>query len=224
VPDRRGSRFLLEVLFLAGLAAALAYARLRTAEIAGVMLAGWALVAALEWVAWRGRPHYRSGLPPRYYVPRLNLPSLPPGFPIAVRHEEQTWIASPAMRTEVLGDWPLAAPGSAAARATPPEADPWLVASLPVAPIEPGTAGRMPEPGFVPTRPASEVEPEVAVVTWSTVRAARAREGPTAFHSLDPLAEEPRRRRRGDEEEPLRVAVPARPPGVRRLPSRWKAG
>ncbi len=216
MPDRRGSRFLLEVLFLAGLAAALAYARLRTAEIAGVMLAGWALVAALEWVAWRGRPHYRSGLPPRYYIPRLNLPPLPPGFPIAVRHEEQKSVASPVVRTEVLGDWPLAAPGSAAARAAPPDFDPWLTASLPVAPIEPGTAGREPEAG-------ATAEPEVAVVTWSTVRAARAREGPTAFHSLDPLAEEPQRRRRGADEEPLRVEVPARPPGVRRLPSRWKA-
>jgi hypothetical protein len=78
VPDRRGSRFLLEALFLAGLATALALARLRSAEIVGAMALGWVLVAVLEWAAWRGRPHYGSGLPPRYYVPRLNLPPAAP--------------------------------------------------------------------------------------------------------------------------------------------------
>ena len=47
------------------------------------------IVAALEWVAWRDEPHYGSGLPPRYYVPQVNLPpaqpleQVPAGYPEA---------------------------------------------------------------------------------------------------------------------------------------------
>ena len=194
------------------------------------MLLGWVLVATLEWVAWRGRPHYGSGLPPRYYVPRLSLPPALPvqasrssGFPTAARAEEPAWIASPAMRTEVLGEWPLAVPGAVAPRAEPPEADPWLVASLPVAPIERDAPPKR-EPVSASGPPAAEVveRGEVVVVAWSTVIAARDRQGPRAIHSLDPFAEQPKRRRGGGDEEPLRVDVPARPPGVRPLPSRWE--
>jgi hypothetical protein len=228
VPDRRGLRFLLEALFLAGLAAALALARLRSAEIAGAMALGWVLVAVLEWAAWRGRPHYGSGLPPRYYVPRLNLPPAASvqaprssGFPTPPRPRETMWTAS-ATRTEVIGDWPLAVPASADPRPAAPESDPWLAVSLPVAPIEREPPRREAQAAPVPGAPAAEVaepaEPEVEPATWSTVIAARVRQGPTAFHSLDPLAEPPRRRRGGSSEEPLRVEVSARPPGVRRLP------
>ena len=74
VLDRRGSRFVLEVLFLAALAAGLTLAKLRPLEIVGVMALGWLVVALLEWAAWRGEPHYGSGLPPRYYVPHVDLP------------------------------------------------------------------------------------------------------------------------------------------------------
>ena len=206
MPDRRGLRFLLEALFLAGLAAALAVARLRSLEIAGVMLLGWLLVAVLEWAAWRGGPHYGSGLPPRYYVPRLNVPPARPT-------QAQVWSGfpapKPAPRREAAVEWPLAAGGSPAARREVAEADPWLVASLPVAPIERDASRREP------------VEPQIDVASWATVAAARAGHAPKALHALDPLAEEPKRRRKGGDEEPPRVEVPARPPGVRSLPSRW---
>jgi hypothetical protein len=210
VPDRRGSRFLFEVLFLAGLAAALAFAHLRSVEIAGAMLLGWVLVAVLEWGAWRGRPHYGSGLPPRYYVPRLNLPPGRPGpgtwtgFPAPKKAEEQTWIVSPAMRTEVMGDWPLATRGVGDPQELG-EVDPWLVASLPVAPLEPGGAPEAAEPNRA---------------TWGVVIAARAREGPRAMHTLDLLEEPPRRKRGGGRDQRLRIEVSARPPGTRPLPSR----
>src|SRR6476659_9682396 len=96
--DRRGSRFLLEVLFLLGLTVALTLANLRPLEIAGVMLIGWVIDAVLEWVAWRGQPHYGSGLPPRYYVPQVTLSPAQPreqfsaGYTEA-RDEAPTWIA-----------------------------------------------------------------------------------------------------------------------------------
>ena len=64
MPERRGFRFALEVLFLAALAAALGFARLRPLAVAGIMLLGWLLVALLEWVTWRGEAHYGRGLPP----------------------------------------------------------------------------------------------------------------------------------------------------------------
>ena len=71
-------------------------AHLRSVEIAGAMLLGWVLVAVLEWAAWRGRPHYGSGLPPRYYVPRLNVPpartahgAACDGLPRAARQDER---------------------------------------------------------------------------------------------------------------------------------------
>ena len=56
--DRRGSRFVLEVLFLLALTVALTLANLRPLEIAGIMLIGWVIVAVLEWVAWREEQVY----------------------------------------------------------------------------------------------------------------------------------------------------------------------
>ena len=187
------------------------------------MAAGWVLVAVLEWSAWRGRPHYGSGLPPRYYVPRLNLPPAAPvqttrssGFPTAQRAQETVWKAAPAVRTETIGDWPLAVPAGGEPRTgAPAYPDPWLEVSLPVAPLERDAAGGE-------TQVAAAPEPEIVLATWSTVIAARTKEGPRAFHLLDPLAEPPRRRRGAGAEGPPRVEVPARPPGVRRLPSRWR--
>src|SRR5437763_3240936 len=144
MPDRRGSRFALEVLFLIALAVGLTLANLRPVEIAGIMLAGWVIVAALEWAAWHEQPHYGSGLPPRYYVPQVNLPPAQPleqvsaGYPEA-RDEAPTWIASAALRSEMLGEWPVAAPAvSRPEQAPEPEVDPdpWTHAEeLPAAPL-----------------------------------------------------------------------------------------
>jgi hypothetical protein len=213
--DRRGSRFAAEALFLAALAVALAFARLDALEIAGAMLLGWIVVAALEWAAWRGEAHFGSGLPPRYYVPPVKLPPPQPleqvdqGYPDASREEAPTWIASAALRAEVLGEWPVAAPveletepveepeevvgqeEEAAVVESPepaPAADPWTVASLPAAPLD---------------EEADDGEP-----------------GPVARHTLDPLAEsEPRRRfaRRATVVVET-VEVAARPRGPRPLP------
>ena len=110
---------MLEVLLLAGLATGLALAKVRPVEIVGVMALGWAVVAIIEWVAWRREPHFGSGLPPRYYVPRTSLPPAQPleqvyaGYPDPQREEAPTWIASAALREQLLEDWPLAGPGEA---------------------------------------------------------------------------------------------------------------
>jgi hypothetical protein len=232
--DRRGSRFLLEVLFLLGLTVALTLANLRPVEIAGVMLVGWVIVALLEWVAWRDQPHYGSGLPPRYYVPQVNLPPAQPleqvsaGYPEA-RDEAPTWIASPALRAEMLGEWPVAsaAVDEAAVDAVSVDTDPWTQAEeLPAAPLgELDPAALEPSPPLIPppvsvpaaakqvtalperVRPALDVE-----LVRSAQRVAR--------YSLDPLADPQPRRRFGrvTVPEPEGVEVPARPEGARALP------
>src|SRR3954453_2153479 len=158
--DRRGSRFVLEVLFLLALAVALTLTNLSPLEIAAVMLVGWVVVALFEWAAWRDEPHYGSGLPPRYYVPQVNLPPAQPleqvasGYPEA-RDEAPTWIASAALREEMLGDWPVAAPLPEPPVSEPPvslppvsEPEPWAVEHVePVAVVEPEVE---PEPEPVP--------------------------------------------------------------------------
>jgi hypothetical protein len=215
--DRRGSRFALEALFLVGLAVAVTLAKLDPLEIAGVMLLGWLVVALLEWAAWRGRPHYGSGLPPRYYVPNVNLPPAQPleqvqvGYPEAHRDEAPTWIASAALREEVLGEWPHATP-------LPVELPAELPAELP------------PEP--------EDEQPDHEAEQWAPVALPDVREDPdpepaadgtavtagrgVARYSLDPLGDPPPRRRfgRGGTETLQSVDVPARPGGVRELPGR----
>ena len=237
--DRRGSRFLLEVLFLLGLTVALTLANLRPLEIAGVMLIGWVIVALLEWVAWRDEPHYGSGLPPRYYVPQVSLPPAQPleqfsaGYPEA-RDEAPTWIASAALRAEMLGEWPVAAAAvdEAAVEAVSVEAvsvdsDPWTQAEeLPAAPLgEVDPAGLEPSPPLIPppvSGPAG-AEPVAALpervrpaLDVELVRSAQR----LARYSLDPLADPQPRRRFGrvTVAEPEGVEVPARPEGARPLP------
>src|SRR3954468_20581170 len=123
--DRRGSRFVLEVLFLLALAVALTLTNLSPLEIAAVMLVGWVVVALFEWAAWRDEPHYGSGLPPRYYVPQVNLPPAQPlaqvasGYPEA-RDEARTWVPSAALGEEMLGEWPVAAPRVSEPPVSPP--------------------------------------------------------------------------------------------------------
>ncbi len=72
---RRGlRRFILELVFLAGVAAAVTVAELRPAGVIVLMALAWIVVALLEWTAWLDQPHYGRGLPPRYYVPQVALP------------------------------------------------------------------------------------------------------------------------------------------------------
>jgi hypothetical protein len=196
--DSRGTRFVSEVLFLVALAAVLAIATVRPLIIVSVMAAGWALVAAVEWAVWRAQPHYGSGLPPRYYVPRINLP--PPqaleqvraGYPESHRDEAPTWIASAALRAEVLGEWP------SAPEAPPPEQR--TVTPPPVIEAEP-PADAAPEPAPVRLPPPIRLEFLPGM--------------PRARYSFEPLAEPtPKRRfgRRRGEDEP-ELEVPARPSG-----------
>lgn len=224
--DRRGQRFLLEVLFLVALAAALAFARLDGIEIAGLMLLGWAIVALLEWAAWRGEPHYGSGLPPRYYVPSLNLPPAQPleqvvktGYPEA-RDEAPTWIAPAALRAELLGEWPVSAHVTAEPEefgAVPDDegeldVEVGTIVSLPAPILDEDT---QPEPDAVEPNPEPEPTPEPTI----DVVLARSAEG-VARYTLDPLAEPTPRRRfgRGGGEAVPAVEVPARPTGARPLP------
>jgi hypothetical protein len=218
--EKRGSRFVLEVLFLLVLAVALTLAKLDPLEIAGAMLLGWLIVALLEWAAWRDEPHFGSGLPPRYYVPRVNLPPALPleqvasGYPEVQRDEAPTWIASAALRAEMLGEWPVAAPVADEPQPAPAaqpgplaEVDPWTIAELPAAPVDEEPE---PEPEMEPERePLLEVE-----LQRSAAGIAR--------YSLDPLGDPAPRRRfgRGGAPEPAALDVPARPEGVRALPGR----
>jgi hypothetical protein len=234
--DRRGSRFVLEVLFLLALAVALTLTNLSPLEIAGVMLVGWVVVALFEWAAWREEPHYGSGLPPRYYVPQVNLPPAQPleqvatGYPEA-RDEAPTWIASAALREEMLGEWPVAAPPVSE---TPPVSEPpvlpppvslppvsepdgWAVEELVAEPVE------EPEPELEPApEPVSDTE-EVShsPVSDIEVELARSVQG-VARYSLDPLADPVPRKRfgRGAAVEVPAVEVPSRPEGLRPLPGR----
>jgi outer membrane biosynthesis protein TonB len=241
--ERRGSRFLLEVLFLVALATALTLTHLHAVEIAAGMLIGWVIVAGIEWAAWRSEPHYGSGLPPRYYVPSVHLPPAQPleqvavdGYPEATRDEAPTWIASAALRSELLGEWPVAAPifddepaPELVAADEEPEVEP--VRLPPVTTVEPSPEPEPdpapepePEPEPVPgtaeavpgTSPEPEPEPALDVaLTASAQHVAR--------YTLDPLAEPaPKRRfgRGGGGSAPEAVEVPARPAGARALPGR----
>jgi hypothetical protein len=115
MPRRRLGRFLLEVAFLAGVAAAVTVARLHAPAVIATMAVAWILVALLEWTAWRDVPHYGRGLPPRYYVPQVALPPpravaqrRPYAYPAhAVADEEATWIAPAGDWGETFVDWPV---------------------------------------------------------------------------------------------------------------------
>src|SRR3954454_24738185 len=202
--DSRGSRFALEVLFLVALAIVLALADLRPIEIGGIMLVGWVIVAALEWAAWREEPHYGSGLPPRYYVPQVSLPpaqpleQVPAGYPEA-RDEAPTWIASAALRDEMLGEWPVSSPPVSQPDENEPEPedepDPWTHAEeLPPTPLDELELDLDSEreddrhPVAVALEPQTDPAPDVVL--------ARSAQG-SARYSLDPLAEPPPRRRFG---------------------------
>lgn len=205
MPDRRGTRFIAEAAFLVALAAGVTVAELDGLEIAGIMLLGWAITAAVEWAAWRDTPHYGHGLPPRYYVPRVSLPppqaleQISAGYP-EQRDEAPTWIASADLRAELLGEWPVAVPP--AGEDTEPDAPAELPVQLPTAPAE------LPVPlpaAAPPVEPAGPPDPVAA----------------TSRHSLDPLADEPEQKRFGRRPrvpEAPAIDVPTRPAGIRPLP------
>ena len=246
--DGRWARLALEAGFLVAVAAVLTVSHLRPAWIVLSMLLAWAIVALLEWVTWRERPHWASGLPPRYYVPEQPLPPRPPSVELPVfttyprpaprEPEAATWIATPAMREEVLG-WPapaaseepqttveelpeeLLAEAAAAADGERsleeleagwpvlvPEHDPWLGAGTPA---EPEAAEVEPE--------AAEVEPEAAEAEPEPGPVAAPRSRP-ARHHLDPFAAADARRRpwqRPDDADVVELAT--EPPRVELSPS-----
>jgi hypothetical protein len=110
--DRRGLRLALELVFLGGLAAALAVAEARGLVIVGVMAAGWLLAAGIEWASWQDRPRFDGGLPPRWNASKHELPPPRPveqrveRYPDARRDEAMTWIAPPESRRQQSGEWP----------------------------------------------------------------------------------------------------------------------
>jgi hypothetical protein len=243
-----------EVLFLVALAVGLVLAEAPPLLIGGLMLLGWLIAALFEWAAWRNEPHFGSGLPPRYYVPQVSLPPRRPleqvglGYPAAEQRDEApTWIASPALRAEVLGEWPVAAaPPGEETQEEPPTDE----SAGELEPVEDG------EPEVVEldeTASAAGAEPRrrrlwggrdegaedadpwtVAELPVEPEAAAGPPEPPplvdlaptaqrTARHRLDPLPEpvqKRRLRRRRVQEDGPAVEVPARPTGVRVLPGR----
>jgi hypothetical protein len=101
--------------YLAALALALVFADLGTAATLGVMFLGWLLIALLEWASWTRIPHFASGSPPAWHAHQMTLPPPQPleqvGYPEAEHDDGATWIASPAVRAELAGAWPVALPG-----------------------------------------------------------------------------------------------------------------
>jgi hypothetical protein len=221
--ERRAPRLLIEVLFLAALAAALTFADLRAIEVAGFMLAGWILVAIFEWGAQHNRPHYGSGLPPRWTVPEVSLPPPRPleqfsvGYPAPEAGDEPTWIATPAM----LADWPVAAAETPVEEQT--HAHDVLAAELAVALVD--TESDLvsePEP-----EPSAEPDPEPELDLEEVEGDAAAPVAPVSGsglerHRIDPLAEPaPKGRRFGRAKpEPAGVAYVSARPRVRSLPRR----
>jgi hypothetical protein len=201
VLDRQGSRFALEVLFLAALATGLALAKLDALEIIAAMAVGWVVVALLEWAAWRGEPHY--------YVPTTSLPPPQPleqvyaGYPDPQREEAPTWIASADLRERLMGEWPITAQQDADAA----DDDDVQPVQLPPAPIP------LPTPAPAPVQPpVAAAAPAPAAVPAPVLPLAPAREYGTASHQLEPFAAQPARRRFGKRivVEAFVIEVPAR--------------
>jgi hypothetical protein len=224
MPRHSARRFLLEVLFLAGVAAALTYADLRPAAIIGLMAAAWVVVALLEWTAWLDEPHYGRGLPPRYYVPHVALPppvgvdQAEPAYPVLPADDEATFVAS----TQEWGvaEWPaLEATGVAedtVAHPPPSLADDEGVTMVPLPPLIPEIDETIEADVLVPGvdeeedtedehAPVIGVAAVAAAVVEPRPRPARvpgppvevampARVSGTALHRVDPLVVSRRRR------------------------------
>ena len=78
MPESGGARLALEAGFLLIVAAVLAAGEVATTWVVVVMAVAWLLVVLFEWAAWRQRPHWSSGEPPRYRLPEDGLPPRPP--------------------------------------------------------------------------------------------------------------------------------------------------
>jgi hypothetical protein len=217
--DRRAVRFALEAAYLGALAAALAFTSLSAPVIVGAMLLGWALVAGNEWAAARARPHYAAGLPPRWHVPAMALPpaqpleQVLPAYPEAQHDEAATWIASAALREELLGEWPVLVDPEDTQEAVPED---WIV---PLPDLEPEPE---PEPSELSSSSTNLVresdpqpEPEPVLPAAPAPRLAR-------YH-IDPFAE-PERRRFGRRAVLPALEVAARPTGARPLPGAAREG
>jgi hypothetical protein len=197
LPERRASRFLVEALFLVGLAVGLGFAHVRPLVLAGVMLGGWVLSALFEWTGVRGEPHYGSGLPPQYYVPQLLLPPALPVerpsdfFPLPESPgEAQTWIV-PKGETY---DWPWLRESEPAEETQVVEVIEEATAVVSVAAAKPKAKPR-PKPQPTPRRRPAR---------------ASATPGRLARHRIDPLVSQASGRRRKGDDAGV-VEVPARP-------------
>jgi hypothetical protein len=223
VAARRAPRFALEVLFLSALAAALTFVDLRSVEIAGLMLLGWTLVAIFEWGALRGRAHYGSGIPPRWYVPKIALPPPRPleqvssGYPAPETvGDAPTWIASPAM----LADWPVTESESPVEEQT--HVHDVLEVELALAVAEKSRE----EIEETVVEPDAVAEPPIPENVEPTPVPSESTPARTARHRIDPLDEPAPKARRFGRRQDADVAyaeVPARPAGSRPLPSRSRS-
>src|SRR6185437_14324430 len=74
MPGGLGPRFFLEAAFLLLLAVGTGLAHLSTRTIVIVMAVAWALVAAIEWIAWRDRMRYLEQGPYAWRADRLAWP------------------------------------------------------------------------------------------------------------------------------------------------------
>ena len=231
--QRRGlRRFVLEVLFLAGVAAALTVADLRTAAVIALMAVALVVVWLFEWASWLDQPHYGRGLPPRYYVPHVALPPPRPveqyrggGYPVLEPDDAPTFVASTQEWAAALGEWPAVEQEDTQLVPLPP----------PIAELEETVAEGIPVIVEDEILEDEEVEVEpVAVAAAVPVRHAEPvellplafepRPEWTAVHHVDPLSGRGRRgflRRRKDDEHVIEVMDGPAPDRV--LPDRYRS-
>jgi hypothetical protein len=218
--ERRALRLIVEVAFLAALAAASTFADLETYQVIGVMAVGWILVAVFEWGALRGRSHYGSGSPPRWYTPQVTLPPPRPleqfsssGYPAPeAANDAPTWIASPAM----LADWPVSDVEPASESALDEQTHVHDALELELAVAVAGHSQAEPEEIDEP-EPVPAAEPPRAPSAARQPAFARA-----ARHRIDPLAPEAPKGKRFSRRGPESSGdadVPDGPPPGRLLPT-----
>lgn len=225
---------MLEVLFLAGIAAALTVADLRPAAVIVLMAVALVIVWLFEWAAWLDQPHYGRGLPPRYYVPHVALPPPRPveqyrggGYPVLEPDDAPTFVASTQEWAAALGEWPAVEQEDTQLVPLPPpmaELEETVAERLPViVDAEEEEVELAPQPVAAPVSerpvPARHVDPGELL---PLVREPRPEW--TAVHHVDPLSAGGRRRflrrRKGDEHV---VEVMDGPAPDRALPSRLRS-